>query len=220
MPIISERPIKTCRYCNKDVQNLPAHIINQHPSILEQLEEGETKAIIQTPQNLTSMPPNTPLNQINMVSNDIDALVKQKLNTMFNIRIIQMLSNNASLEDISKIVNPQPQQTLGLKELKEFHDIVYNKTETQDSGNQWLDLAVGALPIINRMLPEKQKHMEENKNVEHRTTKDGDIRKLKPISEQITRDTREPANTSDEPRTIIQTEQPNNRELEIINKGN
>lgn len=149
---------KNCPYCGKDVENLASHIIRMHPKIMESLDEmGDSEPPKQ---------PNTPpLAHSKAVPKGISEMIREKLDIMLNIKIIEMLSKSpdTSIQEIAQAMNP-PQNT-NLKELKEFHDIVYkeNPQPIIPTGNEWVDIAQQAIPIIKEMLPAKK--IEVSKNV-------------------------------------------------------
>lgn len=201
MTIPSEKPGKKCRYCGKEVKNLGFHVANNHPNILDQLEEISP-----------SPPPATPTPSPNSIKNpgvsgDINALIREKLDTMLNIKIIEMLSSNpnASLQEISQAINP-PQKTT-LQELKEYHDLVYGSvthTTAEEGGASFADVAMAAIPLIQEMLPKKQ---EEKKNDKLGTSEERSLRILKPISAEVAGDPGESGGTRSESGDPSETKQ-------------
>lgn len=201
MPIDSAKPLKLCKFCNKEVQNLATHIINMHPSIIDKLEEGETtvREIPQIQQRQISPP------------SDISAMIREKLDLMLNIKIIEMLSTqkDVSLQEISKAIQPPT----SLQEIKTYHDMMYGNKggldiNVESSGSNvsdWIEIAKLGLPIIAQMLPKKQ---EEMKNVtEHRRTEERSTGILKPIQGEITGDTGKPGVSCQESGTVIPAKQ-------------
>lgn len=219
MPIETTKPLKNCKFCGKDYANLATHIINSHPSIVEQLDESAyipTQNTTPLPLNVANGPP-----QRQHLGTDIDTMVREKLNTMLNIKIMEMLSSNkdVSLMDIKQSL--EPPKTTSLKELKEFHDLVYsnnNNGGNEENGNQWLDLINNALPIVSQMLPKKREELE--KNDRYKPIEDGRVATIRPISEEVARDTNKSGIDSEEPRIIVPTEQQNNIGSDGINQGN
>ena len=183
MSIPTNKPKKQCPYCLKEVNNLGFHVANNHPQIMAQLEEQKTP----------SPPPATPTLTPQLVNSDKNAglsvnnMVADALQTMLNIKIIEMLSNskNASLQEISAAINPPKPSTL--QEIKEYHDLVYGQEtrEIPETGNGWVDLATAAIPLIREMLPAKKKEMEEaNKIDESGSDEKRNIRILRPIQQK------------------------------------
>lgn len=201
MPIETDKPLKTCKYCGKQYANLATHIINSHPSIMEQLNET-------TPINTREMPKileNTPLQQQNRAFSSINEMIREKLDTMLNIKIIEMLSANKemSLIDLKKTLEPQKNTTL--QELKEYHDLVYGSVQNNesDNGNQWLELANNALPIIKEMLPKKAEGV---KNVERVGTEKRDLGIHRLVSSETPNDRGKPSNIGGKPSDTPGTE--------------
>jgi len=203
MSIPTDKPLKKCPLCNKDVRNMGYHIANIHPSALAQLEEN-----IPPPS-----PPATPTPTLSgkfsppgVVGGDLNALIREKVETMLNIKIVEMLSKGANVGDVAKVLNP-PQPTSFI-ELKQMHDLIYSakphleEKAEENSGNQWLELINNALPIVKDMLPQRKKQMEENKNVEFGTDEKGSVRILKPIQDQTSGDTDKPGSSSEESGTF------------------
>jgi len=198
MPFETNKPMKTCKFCSKQVANLAMHIINNHPSILEQLDETTPNASPNTSVSTASagvIPQNKP------VTSDINALIREKLETMMNIKIIEMLasSKDVSLSEIGRAINPPPPvQQIGLKEIKEYHDLIYAGGEMASGGNDWVGLATAALPIISQMLPAKKRQMEEVKNDEPRENERRSIRILKPVQKETSGNREESGGASEQ----------------------
>jgi len=216
MPIESDKPLKKCKFCNKEVANLGLHIINIHPSIMEQIEET-------TPQNVASLPQNSTLQNNTRQSSDINSMIREKLDTMLNIKIIEMLSSSkdVSLIDIKKSLET-PQNTT-LQDIKTYHDMIYadrkESPEINISGDSggWLELANNAIPLIREMLP-KSKQEEKKNDAEHTRTKEGSIGIRRLIPQEIAGNTGESKSTSGQPSVIVRTEQQNNNVDADVNK--
>jgi hypothetical protein len=172
--------IKKCRFCGKDVQNLAAHIIRIHPAIVEQLDESPPLS----PQTPLSPPNSAILPAQNMRIGDISTLIREKLDIMLNIKIIEMLSQSKDLNltDIQKAINPPQKSTL--EEIKEYHEMVYGGADIPfvQTGNQWVDIAQQAIPIIKEMLPKRKINNEGETNV--REGNDYNPGLLKPIQQE------------------------------------
>lgn len=206
----SDKPIKICHFCHKEVRNLGLHISNQHPNILAQLDEYADTGKInpQVPQT-----PPTPQIYGSAPKGDINALIREKLDTMLNIKIIEMLSSNpnVSIQELQQTLNPPPKTTI--QELKELHDTFYpeSKKDLSDiqTGNQWVDVALQALPIAKEMFSNIQKKpLEEKQNV--RTREETNTRILRPISVETSRDSREPSSPAQEPGNTSEPKQQDN----------
>jgi hypothetical protein len=213
MPIPSDKPPRACKFCNKEVVNMATHIINQHPSILEQLDER----IPETSPSFSNIP--TPPTQNKPIYTDINTMIREKLDTMLNIKIIEMLSANKdmSLVELKNAVAP-PQQTT-LDDLKKYHDIFYKTADVvEDGGGKWIELATAALPMIAQMLPKKQEELKKN-DTEHRTTEAASPRIRRLISQEITGNTGITGNTSGESGAINGAEQQNNSVDKTISGG-
>jgi len=207
MTIESDKPLKKCGICGKDVRNMGYHVANIHPKVFEKINETSEEPIIYSNEKPRTQNQNTPT-----VGNtsDINSMIREKLDLMLNIKIIEMLSKspNVSLNEISAAINP-PQPTK-LSELKEYHDLVYGERERDmpETGNQWIDLATTAIPLIREMLPTKKKQLEEeSKNVTNSGIEERSIRVLKPISEETSRDTSKSGSFSEESGTTSTTKQ-------------
>jgi len=150
----SEKQLKLCPYCGKSIANLATHIINQHPKILEQLEEKGSE----TPPDQSHSVPNAGLNTQNKpIAGDTKALIREKLDTFFDAALLKYMSSNdnVGIKDLAAIANP-PQQT-SLHDYIEFHKLMNSqKSEPVESGAGWMDLLNNALPIIGQMLPNKR----------------------------------------------------------------
>jgi len=151
MVIDSIKPNKICPLCQKQIRNLGFHLANQHPNILDRLDNfadtGYDKPLAPatpTPQLYPSPP-----------RGDINALIREKLDTMLNIKIIEMLSNNpnVSIQELQNAINP-PQKTT-IQELKEYHDLVYGEKEEElpyiETENEWVNIIQQFLPVIKEL---------------------------------------------------------------------
>jgi hypothetical protein len=181
MPIETTKPLKKCAFCSKEYANLGLHIINAHPSIMDKLEETTPQPEVLT----TYTTPKTP----NTEYNDIDTMIRNKLNTMMNIKIIEMLANpnkDVSLIELKNAVTPP--QTLNFEELKKYHDLFYKSEEVAtNKGNQWLELINGALPIVAQMLPKKIEEVKKN-DTEYRPIEERGIGIRRLISQEVASD--------------------------------
>ena len=153
-----EGNLRKCRFCGKEFLNLGAHIANQHPIILEQLNEfSDLETQKSTPQGVFMQPQG--------VKKSTSDLVREKLDLMFDIKILEMLaaSKDATLQDLQKALQPaqpQPSAMDKLREIREYASImneIRGAGEVVESGgNEWIGLATAALPMIKEMLPKKQ----------------------------------------------------------------
>ena len=220
MPIETNKPLKLCRFCNKEFANLSTHIINIHPSIIDQLEEnssspsrGENINTTQT-QNITHPLYKPP-------ASDISTIVKEKLETMLNIKIIQMLEKGATIEEINRITNPPPLQSSGLDDIKKLVEIQRLITPqylpptiaTESGGTDWGAIITGALPIFGQLLTMRNGGTQNGSN-EHRSDEERSVGILKPIQAETTGDSTEPISIGEEPRIVGETTEPNDRNIE------
>ena len=220
MPFESTKPTRLCKFCKKEVQNLAQHIINMHPSVVEQLEEGEAVA---APQSMQSLPAVSYPQQQNKSFQSINDMIREKLDTMLNIKIIEMLSSSKdmSLPELKKAL--EPQQNTQLSDVIALHDAIYKNqkpgieinTESESSG--WVELAAQAIPLIKEMLPKKQPEVRndtERVGVEERNI---GIRRL--IPQEIAGNTGIAESPSGQPSPIISAEQQDNSGDAAINTG-
>jgi hypothetical protein len=221
MPIPTDKPTKKCQFCNKDVINLGLHIINQHPKIMDQLDESYS-----TPSLSPNLIQNTPIQQQNRpTGSDINAMIREKLDTMLNIKIIEMLSSSkdVSLIDIKKSL--EPTQNTSLSDVKALHDMIYDQNKGSaininagEEGNGWLDLATAALPILGQLIP---KRMEEKQNdTEYRRIEERSDGSLRPISQEIAEYRGESESPGKESGIIVSTKQQNDSIITAIDPGN
>ena len=204
MTFYSDKIDKPCKYCGKVVKNLAAHIINQHPNVLTQLEEPTQEVRYETETKPQQQVVLSAAPQQRLIGQHLSDMIKEKMDIMLNILIMEKLSksNNTSLQEISQAINPTPQTSL--KDLKEFHDIIYKqdaleKVSQMDTGNDWANVALQAIPIIKDMLPKAgvQKDVGETNTRVQRT--------LKPIQCENTGSARESASDSTKSATLSDT---------------
>lgn len=225
VPFETNKTKKICPECGKEIANLGYHIANVHPKLLERLEEipaSQSPAAQIQPKLLLS--PGV----------DTNEMVRQKLETMLNIKLIQMLEKGASIEDINRMLQPPPQpQNFGLKELKEYHDLVFRGQNygvaaevAEGGGFDWTALINAAMQILPSLLASRNNNisMKQAESVENGFNtgefEEGSVRILKPISTQIAGDTTEPRDIGTEPVNPSKTEQPNFGGDAGTNKGN
>jgi len=205
MTIPTDKPLKECPYCLKSVSNLGLHIINQHPSILQQLEEKSdfTPRNIasegqSSPQISRSFSQNTP---VSMIGREVDDAVR----TAINIKLLKMLEANPdmSIKQLKEMVDPAPAPSIKdkLEEYKLLKDLFGGKEIIQEEGsgsNQWLEIIGAALPIVKEMLPSRKQKLEEQKNDGNGRIEEGSIRTIKPIQEEAPGDPTESGSISEE----------------------
>jgi len=149
MTIESIKPIKKCHFCGKEVRNLAVHTLNQHPDAFNRLDEVASTPLV------SPAPPSQPQLYASAPKGDINALIREKLDTMLNIKIIEMLSKNpsTSIQELQQALNP-PQKTT-IQELKEYHDLVYGEKEPElpyiETENQWVNIIQQFLPVIKEL---------------------------------------------------------------------
>jgi len=194
MPQIqSEKPLKKCPECGKEVRNLGFHIANIHPKLLEKLDvyKGDVTE--------SSIP-----HEKAGSSSNINEMIREKLDTMLNIKIIEMLSKGGSLADVQQALNPPTEsKPVGIEEIKQYHDLIYKEPEPavnlnigESDSAGWLNLANNAIPIIKDLVgkreePPKKELEDKTKNDESGTIKEGVIRPIKAISGEVTGDSTE-----------------------------
>jgi hypothetical protein len=182
MPFESNKPLKKCGVCGKEVHNLGLHVTNNHPQILAQLDESAPAL----PAKLDYGSNSGVIAQNKPSVGSINDLIREKLDVMMNIKIIEMLSSSKSpdLQQLSAALNP-PQKTT-IQELKEFHDLVYPKErESSGEGAGWIDVINNALPIVAQMIPARRAEVVKN---EFGANENGSIQLLKPIQDEVTGD--------------------------------
>ena len=223
--IPSDKPIKVCPICKKEVRNLGLHISNQHPNVLAKLDDFDEP----TPKN--RIEPDI----LTKKAGSIGEMVKEHLDTMLNLQLIQMLGKGASVGEVQRVLNPTEEKTSGvtIEDVKKYHDLVYK--ENQDAvninvgdsdGAGWVNLANNALPIISKLMDGRMqpKNNEENKeNDEHTSTtgtiEEAAIRPIGFISEEAAVDTTEPRSVGEEPRVIEPAEQQDSGSVERSSSG-
>jgi len=227
MAIESDKPVKTCPYCKKSVVNLGLHIINAHPTIMEQLEERQNET---TPQK-TSFDAEPRPKPINVVSEDTETLIRRKLSMLMDIQIIKALGAGAELKHIQAMITPAKTAQETINEAIALHNAIYppNQRNVVDvvaeatDTNQWLELAKVALPAIAQMLPQKRTELQnevKTNDAEHRTIEERSVGVRRLVSTQNTGNTGQPSNISREPSVANGAEQQDSRSVEPINKGN
>jgi hypothetical protein len=216
MPFESSKLLKVCPVCSKEVRNVGLHVANMHPNVLAQLDAGT--GILEMPSK--SSPPLNPVPASENKFLDISSLIKKKLETMLDLKILEMLSSNnsPSIVELHQALNPPKQTTI--QELKEMHDLIFSQQASQgslekiseiDTGNNWANVALQALPIIKDMLPAKKAAVEQKQikeggsNVREGNT--GRKGVLKPIQGEAPGDTGKPGSPSEKPGISSQTEQ-------------
>lgn len=169
----------TCPVCGKVVKDIGRHIGLAHSKQVEDMFMGSEVEL--QPELKVNNPPvvNTsspPVNSIG-IRGSVNDLIKEKLDTMLNIKIIEMLSANkdVGIKEINAMMQPPPQQT-NIKELIELHNLLYpekNEAPYIETSNEWVNVAQQALPMIkdfasemiSKRIEQQNKKMEENKNV-------------------------------------------------------
>jgi hypothetical protein len=215
--IPNDQILKKCPFCGKDVKNLAPHIVNLHPKIMEKMDEMDTK----TPENATFTPVLTQSSPkiLTYPGQSINDMIREKLDTMLNIKIIEMLSKNpnVSLQEISAAIQaPQPQQSAldKLKELREYTSIISdikgdNMPNESGGANEWLGVANAAIPIVKEMLQSRKKHSEVVKNGDVREGNSGSPRNLKRIQSETSGNSGKPVYTERQHSSDSGTEQQN-----------
>jgi len=219
--IHSEKPIKVCPICKKEVRNLGLHIANIHPKALEYFDEYE-----QAPKNSTES------NIIAKKAGSIGEMVKEHLDTMLNLQLIQMLGQGGTIKDVQNVLNPTEQKTAGvtIADVKEYHDLVYkenqdavniNVSESDSAG--WMNVFNNALPIVNKLMDSRttpKTNNEENKeNDKHRTTEERTIRPIGFIQKETPIDSEKPRSVIEESRIVKSAEQQDNRSDTSVSTG-
>jgi len=216
--IQSNKPLKKCNFCGKEVKNLGWHIANTHPSITARLDEGEQFDEIKTNSKKIESGGTPPPILATKTPQTINEMIRDKLDIMLNIKIIEMLSasNSPSLQDINSALNPPKEHSL--EDLKKFHDLVYDRDPLDqiskvDTGNNWANVALQAMPIITGMMasrkqqaPDQEKKIIEECENNVRRGEETNTRILKPIQIEIAGNTREPTSIIPEPGTPGKTE--------------
>jgi hypothetical protein len=143
--------LRKCRFCGKDVVNMAAHIIRQHPNIISQLEEKPQEEVRSSGAS-----------NFQRVSS-VNELIREKLDTMLNIKIIEQLSANPkmTLTELNQAVNPlppKPEKTLleQIEEIKAIQGLFTETTIPGESSSEWLGIVKEALPLVRDMMQRKQ----------------------------------------------------------------
>lgn len=156
-----------CPACGQDFLHLGQHIANKHPEIIDQaIKAAESGQASVTPTLGTSLPVQAAQNvqtRPNLMIRSYSEIIAQALNDIVAVQIIKALSssNPPSLQDLGSIMNP-PKQTQ-LSDVIDFHKKIYGDEHPMiETGNQWIDIAQQALPIIKDMMPKKKAEMMPN----------------------------------------------------------
>ena len=196
---------KKCHICGKLVYELGLHIANIHPQIMQKLEESgfnETQTSQEKQEQLPSFGIKPPLSQQNRVvvvgQGSINEMIREKLDTMLNIKIIEMLSRNpeVSINDIHQAINPPQNTQPSLQDLKTYHDLVFGEDYERErpgesQGGEWAAIAKEAIPIVKNMLQSKTTTQQGAvANVRSGESTNPGI--LKPIQLKVTGDTTKP----------------------------
>ena len=226
MTIPSEKPMRECKFCGKHFRNLGFHVANNHPNILNQLEEHSPDVVPKQPDTNQIARPLAQNNPSQAVSSDLNQLIRDKVETIFNIKILQMLTSqpDVSIKEVQTMLNPP--QPMGLSEIKQYHDMVYNERERSNvnvdlggDSNDWIELAKLALPIVGQLLPQKKKELEANKDDEFRGDEKGSVRVLKPIQKEVAGNTIESGSISKESGIISGESEQNDSKLTDFDIG-
>jgi len=207
MPFETDKPFKVCFHCGKQVRNLGLHVINNHPKILETIEENNSPEISEIPKQSYTQTKN--ISQ-KVISGDTHELIRQHLETTLNMRLIQMLEKGVPIEDVQRILSPpSPPQSSGLDDIKKLVEIQRMISpnaapiiaEESASSFDWGSLISAAMPIIAQMLANRNKNNMESEKYGLNTSglEETSTRILKPISEEITGNPTEPRSFSEEP---------------------
>jgi len=142
--IESDKPLRKCNFCGKEVRNLGFHIANQHPNIMTKLDESEP-----TPQG--SEPPNPQETKVRRNTRDI---INDYFEMMLQIQMMKQMStlNGMDISDLKEIANPTKHEEFNYDKIA---DIIDERLEDQQpqgkyesTGDPVLDLAREIIPII------------------------------------------------------------------------
>lgn len=217
--ISKNKPLKKCSFCNKELNDLGLHIARQHPNILSQLDEFNLNIPVIPPAN---SPMATPIHAVadtagatGMTGNfpDVAVMIRQKLDLMLNIKIIEMLSKSSDtgLKEIAEAINPPRETTLD--EIKKYHDIFYKDNTPIETGNEWVNVAANALPLVKDLIASRRQLQQQGGIPDATNVSEGDRGRaqiLKPIQFETTGDTGEPSGIGKESGAISDTKQQNN----------
>jgi len=208
--IPSDKPPKTCPYCLKEVFNLGVHVVNNHPTVLAQIEEKqgissnvEVSLPIQQQQQAIPVPASPQLTG----SASTKQLIRDAIEDMTNIQILKMLQKDVPLEQINKMLNPAPQtqQVDQLAQLERYASIISKirgpagpVVQVAESSTDWGALAGQALQVLPQLLNLRKNKTEDENNVEHRADEEGNNGICELIPEKIAGDTGESADSSKE----------------------
>jgi len=218
MTIPSDKPLRPCPHCGKNVKNMGFHISNNHPSIMAQLEEKSPSPPPATPSPPPSYEKKADVFEPDM---DIDRLIYKHLNRMLSLKFIEMIggTNNPDITEIRRAMQP-PQPPTPLSELKAYHDLVYkdNKREREEveipeTGNQWIDLATQAIPLVRDLINKKQG---DGKNVEHTRNEEANRTGDTKLQLEAPRDSREPNGVGGQPKEAVPGSGENVRRIAVI----
>jgi len=225
MPIETDKPLKRCKYCGKDVRNLGYHIANMHPAIFDKIDE--TEAINDYAEQTTPLKQEfTPQNIANKPTSSINDMLKEKIETFFNAKILKMLTDNPEmpLQDMQRVFAPQQTQPT-LNDIKTYHDLIYkdekgslnlNVGSEESSGGQWLELANNALPLIAQIMQSRGG----KNNDEPRTDKEGHIQPNGSVHEETKLDRIESEDISSKPIIAIRRNDEDNKDVRTNTAGN
>lgn len=222
MVFASNKPSKMCPFCKAEIKNLGMHISNKHPSAWSKIDDSPILS-----SNIETSPPRKDESLTSSISpqaqyRSVSEMVKDKLDTMLNLKIIQMLEKGVSVEEINRIMQPpQPQQTNNvLDEIKKYREIqnLFGNKEVipeVDNTSEWLSLANNAIPLIKEMLPNKQESV---KNDRYTELKEGNIPTNRDIQQQAAGDSTQSGSSSKESGILIRTEREDNKIVAISDK--
>lgn len=204
--IPSDKPPKTCPYCLKEVFNLGVHVVNNHPTVLAQIEEkpGISNSIENNPPSNLPVPVSSPPTIPGQISTK--QLIREKLEEMMDIQILKMLKQDVPLEKINQMLQPQTQQVDQLAQLERYANVIAKirgpagpVPQIGESSTDWGAIATAGIQLLPQLLNLRKNKTEDENNVEYRTDKEGNTGICELIPEEITRDTGEPAHSGEEP---------------------
>lgn len=196
MVISSDKPLKICPFpeCRKEVRNLGFHIANQHPHAFAKMDSSQDSAKQVAPLSMINSP------VIAEPVKSVQQILSEKLDTMLNIKIIQMLEHGASLEQIQQSIRPSS-SNITLEDIKKYHDLFYTgkqAVENEDNTGKWIDLATTALPIIREMLPGKKAELEQDGKREPNTNEGRAYEVPRLVQNEVTEYRKESADSRNE----------------------
>jgi len=213
----SNKPIKICPFCKTEIRNLGLHIVNKHKEQLDRLDNLSNPSINSNDKENLSLrntnPETAPHNAVYRGS--INDLIKEKLDTMLNLKIIEMLSKNPniSINELSSAINPQPVAQEKdiiekLKEYKEIQNLISNNNNIETNDPDIMSVITQAFPLLTEFL--KNKNGVEKNDTEFRTTETRGIATIKPISLETSEYRAKSDNFSTKSGNISTTEQQDN----------